>query len=119
MPPPSGGQIALFGDNFEAAKPGNPAFCHHNYLEKLLESRNQPSARRAELLLYRLALDERRQFYKSTSTVNAGWRRSRLGGNKGSHFYAWWAPAGAPPIKRSGLNNVPAGAIFVRDIRHH
>jgi hypothetical protein len=116
---PSGGQIALFGDSFEAAKPGNPIFCHQSYLEKLLEYRNQPIARRAELLLYRLALDERRQFYKSTSGVNAGWRRSRLGGNKGSHFYAWWAPAGAPPIKRSGLSNVPAGAVFVRDIRHH
>lgn len=119
MRPPLSLQISLFGDDFEPAKTGAPIFCHLSYLEKLEEYRSQPIAKRAELLLYRLALDERRQFYKSTSGVNAGWRRSRLGGNKGSHFYAWWAPAGAPPVKRSGLTGVPAGSIFVRDIRHH
>lgn len=112
-------QIGLF-QNFSPARAGNPIFCHQAFLEKLHEHRNHPIGKRAALLLHRLVLDERRQYYKSTQGVNAGWRRSRLGGNQGSHFYAWWAPRGAPPVKRlAEFREAPAHAVFVRDIRHH
>src|SRR5205085_745656 len=52
---------------------------------------------------------------------NRGWRRSRLGGGgHGSHFYAWWAPQNALPLKESGEFTAAADdAIFLRDIRHH
>ncbi len=76
--------------------------------------------KRAALLLHRLLLDERREFFKSTQGVNKGWRRSRLGGNHGSHFYAWWAPRGATPLETDGgFNEAPQGSIFLRTIRHH
>src|ERR1039457_4799420 len=70
--------------------------------------------------MQRLSVDARRLHYKATQGVNRGWRRSRLGGNQGSHFYAWWAPKNALPLKDSGgFSGVPDGAIFLRDIRHH
>jgi tetratricopeptide (TPR) repeat protein len=112
-------QGALFAE-FRAARPGNPVFCHQAFLEKLQDHRNDPIGKKSMLLLHRLLQDERRQFYRSTQGVNAGWRRSRLGGNQGNHFYAWWAPRGAPPVKgRDLFDGAPPGAIFVRDIRHH
>lgn len=114
---------ALQNDLFEVyntAKPGNPLFCHQEFLEKLSDHRSDAVGKRAALLLHRLLVDERRQHYKSTRGANRGWRRSRLGGKGGSHFYAWWAPRDAPPLK--GLKEfsaAPAGSIFLRDIRHH
>ena len=47
-----------------------------------------------------------------------GWRRSRLGGSSGSHFYASWARATATPLKDAGFQ-AESDAIVLRDIRHH
>ncbi|MGO9269207.1 MAG: hypothetical protein ACLQOO_02930 [Terriglobia bacterium] len=70
--------------------------------------------------MQRLVVDARRIHYKPTQGVNRGWRRSRLGGNQGSHFYAWWAPKNAAPLKEAdGFSQAPEGAVFLRDIRHH
>ena len=70
--------------------------------------------------MQRLSVDARRLHYKATAGINRGWRRSRLCGSQGSHFYAWWAPKNALPLKESGeFSDVPDGAIFLRDIRHH
>ena len=70
--------------------------------------------------MQRMAVDIGRLHYKATSGgVNRGWRRSRLGGSFGSHYYAWWAPSGAPPLKADAAFSAPAEAIFLRDIRHH
>ena len=70
--------------------------------------------------MQRLSVDARRLHYKATQGVNHGWRRSRLGGNHGSHFYAWWAPKTALPLKESGeFSDAAEGALFLRDIRHH
>ncbi|HEY3825165.1 MAG TPA: hypothetical protein VGL82_11440 [Bryobacteraceae bacterium] len=67
-----------------------------------------------------MAVDISRLHYKGTSgAANRGWRRSRLGGGSGSHFYAWWAPAGAAPFQQNtGFQN-DSQAVFLRDIRHH
>ena len=83
------------------------------------ENRNSTVGRRAALLLHRLLVDVRRQYYKPTQGDNRGWRRSPLGGNHGNHFYAWWAPRGAAPLAAQEFATVPEGAIFLRDIRHH
>ena len=113
------GQPGLFED-FATAQPGNPLYCHQDFLQKVEENRNNPIGKRAAFLLQRLVVDETRLYYKSTRGVNKGWRRSRLGGSHGSHFYAWWAPKGAPPLKsEDSFTGTPDGAIFVRDIRHH
>lgn len=105
---------------FHPHKPGNPLYCHQEFLEKLEQNRNTPVGKRAALLLQRLLVNERQQPFKATRGGNRGWRRSRLGGNGGSHFYAWWAPKGAPPLQGAvEFDNAPAGAVFVRDIRHH
>ncbi|MCC6368335.1 MAG: hypothetical protein IT165_32825 [Bryobacterales bacterium] len=105
---------------FETARPGNPVFCHQEFLEKLESWRTQPIGKRASLLLQRLMIDSSRVHYKATRGDNQGWRRSRLGGNQGSHFYAWWAPRGSAPLARSGaFHEAPEGSIFLRDIRHH
>jgi hypothetical protein len=69
--------------------------------------------------MQRMAVDIARLHYKATSGLNRGWRRSRLGGNFGSHFYAWWAPSGAAPLKAGEAFDAPADAVFLRDIRHH
>ncbi len=98
---------------------GNPLFCHQEFLEKMEENRANTVGRRAALLLQRLFVDLRRQYYKPTQGDNRGWRRSPLGGNHGSHFYAWWAPRGAAPLKAPEFESAPEGAIFLRDIRHH
>src|SRR5437868_14377094 len=65
-----------------------------------------------------MAVDISRLHYKATNGVNRGWRRSRLGGSSGSHFYVWWAPATATPLKNAGFQ-AESEAIFLRDIRHH
>ena len=113
-------QTRLFEDSFETAQAANPIFCHQDFLEKLAAHRNQAVGKRASLLVQRLAVDERRQHYKSARGVNQGWRRSRLGGHHGNQFYAWWAPRGAAPLRQGeGFAGAPEGAIFLRDIRHH
>lgn len=105
---------------FETSRGSNPIFCHQEFLEKIAERDGDSIARRAAFLLQRLAVDSRRLHYKSTRGLNQGWRRSRLGGNRGSHFYAWWAPKNALPLKESGgFGETPDGAIFLRAIRHH
>ena len=105
---------------FETSRSPNPIFCHQEFLEKLGEHGRDPIARRTAFLMQRLSVDALRLHYKSTRGLNQGWRRSRLGGNRGSHFYAWWAPKNALPLKESGgFAGAPDGAIFLRDIRHH
>ncbi len=113
-------QLDLLNESFQTGKPANPLFCHQEFLEKLAEHGRDSIGRRAAFLLQRLAVDADRLHYKSTQGLNRGWRRSRLGGNHGSHFYAWWAPKGAVPLKESGeFSDVPDDALFLRDIRHH
>jgi hypothetical protein len=109
-----------FLETFETSKPSNPVFCHQEFLEKLAIHGRDSIGRRTAFLMQRLSVDARRLHYKATQGVNRGWRRSRLGGSHGSHFYAWWAPGSAVPLKESGeFSNAPDGAVFLRDIRHH
>jgi hypothetical protein len=113
-------QQFLPNEEFHTARPSNPVFCHEEFLEKLAQNRLLPVGKRASLLLQTLAVNDRRQHYKATHGPNQGWRRSRLGGAGGSHFYAWWAPKGAAPLRgAAGFSDAPDGAIFLRDIRHH
>jgi hypothetical protein len=106
---------------FETARPSNPLFCHQEFLEKLADHSRDSIGRRTAFLMQRLSVDARRLHYKATQGVNRGWRRSRLGGGgHGSHFYAWWAPQNALPLKESGeFSNAADDAVFLRDIRHH
>ena len=55
---------------------GNPLFCHQDFLEKMEENRANTVGRRAALLMQRLLVDLRRQYYKVTQGENRGWRRS-------------------------------------------
>jgi hypothetical protein len=94
-------------------------YCHQEFLDKLAARRHEPVGKRAALVMQRMAVDISRLHYKGTSGVNRGWRRSRLGGSSGSHFYAWWAPAGAAALKQDDGFEAQSEAIFLRDIRHH
>jgi len=69
---------------FETGRGSNPIFCHQEFLEKIAERDRDSIARRAAFLMQRLSVDSRRLHYKSTRGVNQGWRRSRLGGNRGT-----------------------------------
>src|SRR6516162_2901594 len=111
-------QSDLFAHEFRTARPPRPVYCHQEFLDKLALRRNEPVGKRAALLLQRMAVDVARLHYKPTSGVNRGWRRSRLGGSAGSHFYAWWAPSGAAPVRNTSFQAGPE-AVFLRDIRHH
>ncbi len=116
----SRGQEELWPVAFRTRQLASPLFCHETFLEKLSGYRTQAIGKRVGLLLQRLAVDESRLHFKATQGVNRGWRRSRLGGNFGSHFYAWWAPRNAAPLKAGdGFDTAPEGAIVLRDIRHH
>src|SRR5690606_35956289 len=53
---------------------------------------------------------------KGVKGAGAGWWRTPLGGNGGMHFYLWWAPAGAPPVRHLPLEK---DQILVRMVRHH
>jgi hypothetical protein len=95
-------------------------YCHQEFLDKLSTRRAEPVGKRTALLMQKMAVDIARLHYKGTSGINRGWRRSRLGGSSGSHFYAWWAPAGAAPLKQeASFDEAQAEAVFLRDIRHH
>ena len=110
----------MFEESFRTSRPATPVYCHEDFLEKLESYKNLTIVKRAALLMQRLAVDSGRQHYKGTQGVNQGWRRSRLGGSSGSHFYAWWAPKSAAPIRAGeGFQSAPADALFLRDIRHH
>ena len=112
-------QSTLYAD-FAPARAGTPLFCHQEFLESMEENRANTVGRRAALFLQRLLVDAGRQYYKPTRGENRGWRRSPLGGNRGSHFYAWWAPRGAAPLQGNPeFQAAPEGAIFLRAIRHH
>ncbi len=111
-------QPVLFEQDFRTARPSRPVYCHQEFLDKLAERRNEPVGKRAALILQRMAVDISRLHYKATNGVNRGWRRSRLGGGSGSHFYAWWAPAAAAPLEDPRFQ-AESEAIFLRDIRHH
>jgi tetratricopeptide (TPR) repeat protein len=111
-------QPVLFEQEFRTARPPRPVYCHQEFLDKLAARRNEPVGKRAALMLQQMAVDISRLHYKGTHGVNRGWRRSRLGGSSGSHFYAWWAPATATPLKDSGFQ-AESEAIVLRDIRHH
>jgi hypothetical protein len=118
--PVAANEQLAFLEDFETCRPPNPLFCHQEFLEKVADHGRDAIGRRAAFLMQRLAVDMRRLHYKSTAGINRGWRRSRLCGNHGSHFYAWWAPKNAAPLNESGeFSEVPDGAIFLRDIRHH
>ncbi len=113
-------QIDLLSGEFRTAQAANPLYCHQDFLDKLAAQQTGPLGKRASLLLQRLAIDERRIYFKATRGENRGWRRSRLGGNHGSHFYAWWAPKMALPLRDApGAGELPEGSIVLRDIRHH
>jgi hypothetical protein len=92
-------QQLAFLEDFETCRPPNPLFCHQEFLEKLVDHGRDAIGRRAAFLMQRLLVDIRRLHYKATAGSNRGWRRSRLCGNHGSHFYAWWAPKNAAPLK--------------------
>ncbi len=111
-------QPVLFEQEFQTARPPRPVYCHQEFLDKLAERRNEPVGKRVALMMQRMAVDISRLHYKATNGVNRGWRRSRLGGSSGSHFYAWWAPATSMPLKDSGFR-AESEAIVLRDIRHH
>lgn len=111
---------SLFDIEFRTARPGAPLFCHPDFLEKLSTYRKENTGKRSALLMQRLLVEASRVHYKTTLGANKGWRRSRLGGSSGNHFYAWWAPAGALPLRGAGgFESVPKDALFIRDIRHH
>jgi hypothetical protein len=112
-------EATLFPHDFRTARPSRPLYCHQEFLDKLEARRNEPTGKRAALLMQRMAVDIARLHYKSANGENRGWRRSRLGGGSGFHFYAWWAPAGAAPLKKGGGFGTEAEAVFLRDIRHH
>ena len=108
----------LFEHGFRTTRPPRLVYCHQEFLDKLAARRTESVGKRASLMLQRMAVDISRLHYKSTTGLNRGWRRSRLGGSSGSHFYAWWAPANAAPLKDAGVQ-AESDAIFLRDIRHH
>lgn len=89
-----------------------PVLVHDDVYSRLEELGQPQLSRRASLILHHLVAMGRTSVVKGTRGVNAGWRRSPLGGHNGSHYYLWWSPA-------SRLGSDHSRAVFVRAVRHH
>lgn len=87
----------------------------HDEVNEQLERDRKDLAPRFAMLCRQLGVSEWVRF-KPTKGDNAGWRRSPLGGNNGSHYYMWWLIAGAGPGKQLELEQQD---IAIRAIRHH
>jgi len=101
----------------------HPVYCHGtDFLlfeegDLSIVAKDTAFARRANLVLQHLAAHGRTGVVKGVrGNENQGWRRTPFGGNGGNHFYAWWAPGDAIPVKSLGF---PAETIVVRAVRHH
>ena len=73
--------------------------------------------RRLGLILEQLAAHGRTAIVKGCARPNRGWRRSPLGGARGSHYYLWWGIAGSSGPADSC--DAEPGTIVVRAVRHH
>ena len=92
--------------------------CHDDILNTLNGSAALSAlGKRLTLVLTHLCAHGRTSVVKGVQgNNNHGWRRTPMGGNNGSHYYLWWAPETAPPVK--SLSN-QSHSIFLRAIRHH
>ena len=93
---------------------GRKIYIHEEVSDQLERDRRDVAPRFA-MLCRHLSVNEWVRF-KPTKGDNAGWRRSPLGGNNGSHYYMWWVAAGMGPGKQLDLGE---GDIAIRSIRHH
>jgi hypothetical protein len=87
-------------------------YLHQDFLDGLDKYPSMQT--RALFTIRQLAAHGRPNRVKPTrGNDNRGWRRTPLEGN---HFYAWWAPHNARPVRGAGLEE---RAILLRDLRHH
>ena len=92
--------------------------CHDDVLAALNgNSSVNALGRRLTLVLTHLCAHGRTSVVKGVQgNDNHGWRRTPMGGNNGCHYYLWWAPDTAPPVKSISKQS---HSIFLRAIRHH
>lgn len=72
--------------------------------------------KRLQLVLEQIHAHGQPHRVKMTAGANEGWRRTTLGGHGGNHYYLYWAPNGAPPVKHLDLGQ---GRVLARAVRHH
>jgi len=65
-------EATLFPDDFRTARPPRPLYCHQEFLDKLEARRNEPTGKRAALLMRRMAVDIARLHYKGANGRTAG-----------------------------------------------
>ena len=76
--------------------------------------------KRLSLVFQHLAAHGRTSIVKGCSGTNQGWRRSPLGGNRGTQYYLWWAPDGSRPTEGVRRDEGHGdSSIWVRAVRHH
>lgn len=99
-----------------ASEPSRPVLVHDEVSEWFETAPGDPYRRRANLAIQHLAAFGRTNIVKTVRGANRGWRRAPLGGQGGYHYYLWWAPSDAPPVRDL---DAPTGTILVRKVRHH
>ena len=76
--------------------------------------------KRLGLTLQHLGARGRTNIVKGCRGVNAGWRRSPLGGNRGMQYYLWWAREGVGPAREIERGkDYDGNRIWIRAARHH
>jgi len=90
---------------------------HHQLLEEL-KAGVEFYCKRATLVISQLVINPDGVDIKGTTGVNKGWRRTRLGGNGGSHYYLWWTTSGSAPAKGIAPKSEEL-VYYVRCTRHH
>ena len=99
-----------------ALEPSRAVLVHDEVSEWFESAPGDPYRRRANLAIQHLAAFGRTNVVKTVRGSNRGWRRAPLGGQGGYHYYLWWAPSDAPPVRDL---DAPTGTILVRKVRHH
>ncbi|MBT3266607.1 hypothetical protein HN371_05595 [Candidatus Poribacteria bacterium] len=99
-----------------AFEPSRAVLVHDEVSEWFESAPGDPYRRRANLAIQHLAAFGRTNVVKTVRGSNRGWRRAPLGGQGGYHYYLWWAPSDAPPVRDL---DTPSGTILVRKVRHH
>lgn len=92
--------------------------CHDDVLATLKDDASVNAlGKRLTLVLTHLCAHGRTSVVKGVQgNNNHGWRRTPMGGNNGCHYYLWWAPDTATPVKSISAQSQ---SIFLRAIRHH
>lgn len=108
-------KILDIGD-FERNNAAYNVLIHKEIAEAFDEESDAVIRRRMSLIAQQLSYSGRSHKSKGIVGQAKGWRRAPCSGNHGNHFYLYWAPKGAQPVRNLDLKD---NEVVLRVRRHH